>query len=232
MATNSEISLYTQDFYTAHKVDIDQSSAVGNVAELVEIDNYIYILVKEATWSESESDTRLMPDEISEEHIQADLLDLNAGVFNRYVMTVNQYLSRENIQLTPGEWYDPYEFERYFDETLGKYRWRLILTRDGTAALSIEVLNADSSYWYSPGSFLDQGGGKWLINSWDGEPDAAGREIYFAFIYGSERISQVFTVPADVNYFKAVIAYGDSTSAQPVAGNTPLKNSVADNGFF
>jgi len=211
MTAQSRISLYTESFYLSHKDEIDQSSSVGNVAELVEIANYIYVSIKGTEWSLDDSDSRDVPEDMDEATIQYDLAEMNAGVFNRYSMTVADFLILKNMQLTAGEWYDPYTFERYYDGALGKERWRIKPVREGTAVLSIEVFKEDGTHWYSPGSFLDQGGGVWLINSWDGEPDAAGRPVSFAFIYGSMQISQVFTIPGDVDRFEAMTSLGSDT---------------------
>ena len=207
MSATSIISLYTKAYYDANKSAIDATAYVGNIGELVTIGNYTYISIK-ATYG-------MIPREVTrplvDTQVQADLDDLRAGNIDQYHMLVEDFLVVREMQLTAGEWYDPYTFERWHDDNLNKERWRLILTRDGTQALSIQVMNPNGSYWYTPGAFIDQGDGTWLINSWDGGATVGDEDVYYQFIYGSLPISQILHAPAGVATYNSTIAYGGST---------------------
>jgi len=221
MTDTTELSLYTQSYFNDNEAEIVGASRCGNVAELVEIANYIYVSVKASEYSLVPDDDRDFPVsgdpevpltfEEEQAIVQTDLDDLRVGTFHRYAMNVGQFSRVKNMQLTAGEWYDPYTFERWWDTGLAKERWRLILTREGTQALSIQVMTDAGAYWYTPGAFIDQGDGTWLINSWDGAGDTTGQQVNYQFIYGSAPISQILQVPGTTNSFESHISYGGST---------------------
>ena len=116
MTDTTELSLYTQSYFNDNEAEIVGSSRCGNVAELVEIANYIYVSVKASEYSLVPDDNRDFPVSIDPEVpltfeeeqaiVQTDLDDLRAGTFHRYAMNVGQFSRVKSMQLTAGEWYD------------------------------------------------------------------------------------------------------------------------------
>ena len=204
MTAHTTVSLYTEEYYNTNKAEIDNASYCGNIVEMIEISNYIYVSIKATQYTVLDDDFRTIPADMNEAIIQSDLTSLRAGTFNRYEMIVEQYLQVKEMQLADGDQYDPYTFERWHDGTRG--RWRLILTRENTNALSIKVLNDNGGYWYTPGAFINQGDGTWLINSWVAD-DSTNKQVNYVFISGAAEISQTLQIPGTVDSFDSHIAY-------------------------
>lgn len=223
------IYLCTKDFYTTNKTEIDALSAVGQPAEIYEIDNYQYIASRDTSFDFV--NTRNMPKLTTglDDQVQQDLTDLRNEVFNAYVCSDAQFNLLDTLQRTPGEFSDTCVFSRFIsDPPYNNNEWKLALYRESTENFSIEVLHAeDDSWWYTPGAFSEVTPGVWEIKSWDGDVQSEPQECAFVFIHGSRRVSEIYHVSADRSAYKFQINYGDST---PTAGDDTGGDTWIDSG--
>lgn len=211
MTAQSTISLYTEDYYEANKTDIDSSSRCGNIAELVTIDNYVYVAIKATEYPFDNEGNETDYRQYNESSLITDLDDLRAGIFSSYRMIVEEFLQVKNTQRTAGNSNDSVIFQRFTDPVYGG-RWRLTLfNRASVDAFSIKVYNNDGAFLYTPGSFIDQGDGTWVVESNYQEYD--GGDVNIDFIQGSESITQIYHIDKDlqelewdINYFTEVVS--------------------------
>ena len=198
MTAESTIALYTPDYYNANVAAIMESSRCGNPAMLLQIDNNSYYCVKACEYNNDSRD-------YTPAGLIQDLTDLRDGLFTRYVMTVEDYHTLTVTQKTEGDSTDHVRFERFTDPIYGG-RWRLILSnRDNVDAFSIKVYNKAGNYLYTPGAFIDQGDGTWMVESNYVQYD--GGWVQLDFILGSASITEVYSVPPEVSEMEWFISY-------------------------
>jgi len=194
----SKMAMYEPNYFKANRDAILASSSCGIPSELLQIDNYSYWCVKSTEYGDKSRD-------YDSKSLITDLEDMRAGNFDRLAMTVADFHAVKKSKKTAGDSNDYVRFERFTDPVYGG-RWRLILSnRDSLNAFSIKVYNNDGGYLYTPGAFIDQGDGTWMVESSYTEYD--GGDVNIDFISGSASITEVYHAKKDTDVYEWDITY-------------------------